>query len=110
MSWNELTSLEQLETAVNESKEQPVVIFKHSTRCNISSMAFDRLQRSWDNGENVKPYYLDLIKYRDISNQIVDRFGVMHQSPQVIVLKNGHSVYDTSHMGISYRAVIDAAK
>ncbi|MEQ9167890.1 MAG: bacillithiol system redox-active protein YtxJ [Fulvivirga sp.] len=110
MSWNELTSLEQLEIAVNESKEQPVVIFKHSTRCNISSMAFDRLQRSWENDANVKPYYLDLIKYRDISNQIADKFGVTHQSPQVIVLRDGHPVYDMSHMGISYQAVINAAK
>ena len=110
MNWNELRSLEQLDSVVNESKEQPVVIFKHSTSCSISSMAFDRLQRAWDDADNVKPYYLDLIKYREISNQIAEKFGVMHQSPQVIILKDGEAIYDNSHMGISYQAVISAAK
>ena len=93
----------------NESKEQPVVIFKHSTRCSISSMAFDRLRRAWKEGENVKPYYLDLIQYRDISNQIAERFGIMHQSPQVILLKDGKAIYDNSHMGISYQDLISHA-
>lgn len=110
MSWSELTSLEQLETVINESKQQPVVIFKHSTRCNISSMAFDRLQRAWDSSENIKPYYLDLIQHRDVSNEIVEKFGVTHQSPQVIILKGGQAIYDNSHMGISYQAVINAVK
>lgn len=110
MNWNELTSLEQLEAIVNESMQQPVVIFKHSTRCSISSMALDRLERSWDNGEDLKPYYLDLIQYRDVSNQIVDKFGVMHQSPQVIILKDGQVIYDNSHMGISYQAILNAVK
>jgi bacillithiol system protein YtxJ len=110
MNWNELTSMEQLDTVVNESMQQPVVIFKHSTRCSISSMAFDRLQRSWDNGDDIKPYYLDLIEHRDISNQIVEKFGVRHQSPQVIILKGGQVIYDNSHMGISYQAVVNAAK
>lgn len=110
MNWNELTSLEQLEAVTDESKQQPVVIFKHSTRCSISSMAFDRLQRAWDDGENVKPYYLDLIQFRDISNQIAERFGIVHQSPQVILLKDGKAVYDNSHMGISYKDLISAAK
>jgi bacillithiol system protein YtxJ len=110
MNWNELTSLEQLDAIVNESMQQPVVIFKHSTRCSISSMALDRLERSWDNGEDLKPYYLDLIQYRDVSNQIVDKFGVMHQSPQVIILKDGQVIYDNSHMGISYQSILNAVK
>lgn len=67
-------------------------------------MALDRLQRSWSEEEmkNLKPYYLDLISYRDISNHIAQEFGVDHQSPQVIVIKNGEAVYDNSHMGINY--------
>lgn len=110
MNWNELTSLEQLDTVVNESKHQPVIIFKHSTSCSISGMALDRLQRAWDDSENVKPYYLDLIRYRDISNQIAEKFAITHQSPQVIILKDGQPIYDNSHMGISYQSVINAAK
>jgi bacillithiol system protein YtxJ len=110
MNWNELTSLDQLETVISDSNEQPVVIFKHSTRCSISSMALDRLQRAWDNGENVKPYFLDLIQYRNISNQIAEKFGVMHQSPQVIIIKDGQAIYDNSHMGISFQAIVNAVR
>ncbi|WP_296618785.1 bacillithiol system redox-active protein YtxJ [Marivirga sp.] len=105
MNWNRLDSIETLDRIIEESKENPVVIFKHSTSCSISAKALNRLERSWDDSEmgEVKAYYLDLIAYRDISNAIVEKFGVMHQSPQVLLIKNGECVYDDSHMGISYQ-------
>lgn len=103
-NWNSLESTIQLENLLEESKKTPVLIFKHSTRCSISSMVYDRLQRNWKSGDSEKlsPYYLDLINYRQISNQIAEQFGVPHQSPQVILVKDGKAVYDNSHMGISY--------
>lgn len=105
MNWNRLDSIEILDRIIEESKENPVVIFKHSTSCSISAMALNRLERGWNDSEmgGVKAYYLDLIAYRDISNAIVEKFGVMHQSPQVLLIKNGECVYDDSHMGISYQ-------
>lgn len=105
MNWNRLDSIETIDKIIEESKDKPVVIFKHSTSCSISSMALNRLERSWNESEmsEVKAYYLDLISYKDISNAVADRFEVMHQSPQVLLIKDGECVYDDSHMGISYQ-------
>ncbi|MTI33067.1 bacillithiol system redox-active protein YtxJ [Cytophagales bacterium RKSG123] len=104
MNWFKLENEKDLQEAINSSENSPVLLFKHSTRCSISSMALSRLERSWDGKEmnQVKPYYLDLIAHRNISNQIAEHFGVEHQSPQVLLIKKGKCVYDNSHMGISY--------
>lgn len=100
VQWNYLTEIDQLSTLEEESKEQPVVIFKHSTRCIISRTALKQFENQFDLHEKVKPYFLDLLEYRPISNEIALRFNVMHQSPQIIVLKDGVSVYDASHDAI----------
>ena len=102
MNWNNLTELSQLEEIKEASKKTPIVIFKHSTRCSISSMALNRLERSWDIPENsLQPYLLDLITYRNISNTIADIFEVEHQSPQLLLIIDGKATYNTSHMSIS---------
>lgn len=104
MDWIKLEEAAQLQEIKKKSEEKPVMIFKHSTRCSISSMALERLRRNWktEDFDKITPYYLDLISYRDISNQIAQEFGVFHQSPQIILVKDGKAFYDTSHMGISY--------
>jgi bacillithiol system protein YtxJ len=104
MQWNELTSSGQLEQLREESKEKRILIFKYSSRCSISQMVLDRLERHWKEKEMdaVKPYFLDLISYRDISNRIARDFDVEHESPQVLIIENGKSVYHRSHMGIDY--------
>lgn len=102
VNWLKLNSVEQLEMIKEESKVQPVLIFKHSTRCGISSMALNRLEREWSEElNNVKTYYLDLISYRQVSNAIESEFGVYHESPQLILIEDGKVVYDASHMSIS---------
>lgn len=101
IEWNHLTDIKQLDEVAELSKEKAVLLFKHSTRCSISSMAISRLQREWGETE-VVPYYLDLIAHRDISNEIANKFDVFHQSPQAIVIKNGKAVYDASHSGINF--------
>lgn len=109
VGWENLTQTAQLEKIIEESKELPVLIYKHSTRCGISSMALDRLERSWDEGgKAIKPYFLDLIANRNISNIVAEMFNVYHQSPQIIVIRNGKAVFDESHMGISFQAVKSA--
>ncbi len=101
LQWNELSELEQLNSIAKESFSKPVMLFKHSTRCAISSMAKSRLERGWDiNGEELKTYYLDLLSYRGVSNEIASKFGVEHQSPQVILLVNGKVTYHSSHGAI----------
>jgi len=101
-SWNALKSIDQLDAIEKESFEQPVVIFKHSISCGLSAMARFQLERDWDfESEELKFYYLDLINNRSVSNEVADRYGIIHQSPQIIVLKDGKTVYNTSHHKIS---------
>jgi len=104
--WIELTSSEQLKQAIESSVENAVILFKHSTRCSISSMAKTRFESNWNTElSNVSIYYLDLIAYRNISNEIAELTGIEHQSPQAIVLKNKEVIYDASHSEISAKAI-----
>ncbi|MFN3968647.1 bacillithiol system redox-active protein YtxJ [Flavobacterium sp.] len=107
MAWRELTDLGQLNEIVNESTETLVVIFKHSTRCSISRMALRQFEQEFDLEGKVIPYYLDLLEHRDISNEIANRFGVYHQSPQLIVIKDGKAIYDRSHESIEAKKLAD---
>lgn len=107
INWNSLTSAEQINKIKEESEQQPIVIFKHSTSCSISATAKNRLERQWDSAglENVKPYYLDLLSYRSVSNQIASTFEVRHESPQLLLIRNGECTSDWSHMGIRLEEV-----
>lgn len=109
MNWNYLEHPDQLDQLIAESNNTTVLIFKHSTRCSISRATLDRLERNWKDSDlpNVKPYFLDLLSYRNISNTIADRFEVEHQSPQVLIIRSGKSIYDTSHYGIDFNAIRD---
>ncbi len=105
MNWTELKELNQIEKIVEESTDQRILIFKHSTSCSISRTALDRLERNWKEDEMIKlkPYYLDLLSFGGISNAVAQKFGVEHESPQVLIIENGKSIYDRSHFGIDYR-------
>ncbi len=106
--WNDLTQLKQLDDIVEESAEAPVLIFKHSTRCSISRMALKSFEREYAIEEGkAKPYFLDLLEHRDVSNEIASRFDVQHQSPQLILIKNGKAVYNSSHSDIDAATVKD---
>jgi bacillithiol system protein YtxJ len=105
MNWNELTEESQLDELKKLSNEQAVLIFKHSTRCSISASALDRMERKWEKEVNIKPYYLDLIRYRPISNRIQDEFTVEHQSPQILLIKNGKCIYNASHIEINFEEI-----
>jgi bacillithiol system protein YtxJ len=111
MDWNKLTHSSQLEEIKSLSFEKTVLIFKHSTRCSISGTSLNRLLRNWkvDDSERIIPYYLDLIHFRSVSDQVEEEFGIIHQSPQVILIRKGKAVYDTSHFGISYPEIMSKA-
>ncbi|WP_291099865.1 MULTISPECIES: bacillithiol system redox-active protein YtxJ [unclassified Flavobacterium] len=100
INWIPLTDLGQLDEIVKLSNEKPVVIFKHSTRCSISRFALKQFENEFDLDDKVVPYFLDLIEHRDISGEIANRFNVFHQSPQLLLIKGGKSVYDVSHNDI----------
>jgi bacillithiol system protein YtxJ len=104
MQWKQLTSEEQLSGLIEHSKELPQVIFKHSTRCSISSVAFQRVDKAKQPAAT-EFFLLDVLTHRALSLKIAERFGVNHESPQVLVIKNGECVYDDSHLGISMQDI-----
>ena len=112
MKWNHLNAVDQLDEIKKESSEKNILIFKHSTRCNISRATLDRLERKWNDSEmqDVKPYFLDLLNYREISNSIVEKFNVEHESPQILLIKEGRAILDQSHFSIDYDQIKAAAK
>ena len=105
MDWHVLNDLQQLDVIVEESKSKPVLLFKHSTRCIISRTVLKNFEKEFDLADIVVPYYLDLLEYRPVSNAIAERFQVTHQSPQILVIKEGQCVYDASHEGITVAAL-----
>lgn len=100
--WKRLESLEQLEQAIKSSNDRPVAIFKHSTSCSRSAHAKFRLTQAADEmNEHMAFYYLDLLRYREISNAIAQMLGLVHQSPQLIVISKEEVRYHASHESIS---------
>ena len=105
VNWIPLTNLAQLSDIENMSHVKPIVIFKHSTRCSISRFSLKQFEREYDLDETVDAFFLDLIEHRDVSNEIANKFGVYHESPQLILIKNGKAVYNVSHSDISAEAL-----
>ena len=105
MNWKTLDSITALDQLQESSHQRPAVIFKHSTRCSISSMVLSRLEGAWDKAEmeEVDFFFLDLIRHRDVSQAVANRYGVTHQSPQMLIIRQGESVFDASHMSVSYQ-------
>ena len=105
IDWIELNDLGQLNEISSISAEKPVAIFKHSTRCSISRMALKQFENEFNSSDEVTLYFLDLISHRDVSNEIASRFSVAHQSPQLILIKDGKAVYNVSHNEIDAEAL-----
>lgn len=108
MHWIHLTDEEQLKQIISESQNRPQVIFKHSTRCSTSAVALQRLQKM-DQPSDIDFYFLDLLAHRSVSNRISEIFKVHHESPQVLVIKDGACIYDESHLSISMSEIVESA-
>ena len=96
LNWSELSELSQLDTIIEDSKTKTQVIFKHSTRCGISRAVLKQFEKK-EIEDTIDLYYLDLLSYRDISNELASKFQVIHQSPQLLVIKNEVVVAHDSH-------------
>jgi bacillithiol system protein YtxJ len=105
--WIELSTMNQLAQLLASSSETPVLFFKHSTRCSISDMAKRRFEKNWNKETACTLVYLDLIAHRDISNALAQELHVTHQSPQVIVVKNGLVIHHASHNGIDALSILE---
>ena len=103
LTWNELSSLSGLEEILAAPGKH--LLFKHSTRCGTSSFALKDFERTFDPASGIQCYFLDLLKYREISDAIAARTGVRHESPQVIVLVDGKVVYEASHHQIDTQTI-----
>lgn len=101
LPWQALTELSQLDQIEERSKGKTQLIFKHSTRCGISRMVMNQFVSMYDLDLNADLYYLDLLNYRDVSNEVGYKFQVMHQSPQLLVIRNGNTVANASHGAIN---------
>jgi len=106
MTWVNLTSLDQLNEIKNADGYS--LIFKHSTRCSISMMAKRNFEFNWEViPVDTKLYFLDLISFREISNSVAEVFNVAHQSPQILLIKDGDCVLEASHSDISAEEVAE---
>lgn len=104
MQWISLENSAQLSQLQSISEEMPCLIFKHSTQCSISALAKKRLEDRWDFAEEeVRPYYLDLLAHRELSNQIAEVFATPHASPQVLLIRSKHCTYDADGLDISVK-------
>ena len=111
IKWKALNSIEQLDAIILDSNNKSSIIFKHSTRCSISTMALNRLEKlESDFYEKANFYYLDLIAYREVSNAIADKLSVHHESPQVVWVEKGECTYDASHMEINCKELVELLK
>lgn len=111
MDWLPLVTNDQLEE-INQRSFDPslkgVMIFKHSTRCSTSSMALNKLERNWDLSNTVFPiYFLDLLKFPSLSSTIAMSYNIRHESPQVLVIRNGKCIYTASHSSIRFDEIKD---
>lgn len=99
--WIDLNDIETLDEIVKNSYLLPVAILKHSTRCGISNMVLRQFEKEYSLEEDkIKLYFLDLLRHRDISNKVAAKFNVPHESPQLIIIREGKVVYDGSHSAI----------
>jgi bacillithiol system protein YtxJ len=101
MNWQQLTDMAQLDGLIENSFQQSLFIFKHSTRCSISATVLRRFEQSWTEEATATGYFLDLLAHRPISNAIAERLNVDHESPQVLLLQDGRCVWHASHYEIS---------
>ena len=105
MKWTALQTLSQIDKIVEESTEQNILIFKHSTRCSTSHMVLNRIDRSGEPWAGVRMYFLDLLRFRTISSLIETMFSVTHESPQLLVIRDREAVLHLSHFEIQPEAI-----
>lgn len=101
LPWQSLTAIDQLKEIESRSLTKTQLLFKHSTRCGISRMVMNQFTENYDPNAPADLYYLDLLSYREVSNEVGYKFQVMHQSPQLLIIRNGVVVAHASHGAIN---------
>ncbi|MDH5033332.1 MULTISPECIES: bacillithiol system redox-active protein YtxJ [Chryseobacterium] len=105
--WKKIESEEDLAKAMEDSFQNRIAIFKHSTSCFISRTVLKNFEKEIENSDQpVSVYYLDLLAHRPVSNKIAADFEIRHESPQLIVIENGKPVNSASHQDISLSQIV----
>jgi len=106
LNWTAINSKDVLDAAIEKSFSHPILIYKHSIRCSLSSIVKSRMERGWGQEPlNIDCYFLDLINFRDLSNQVAERFGVAHESPQILIIADGTCVDHMSHLAVTHQNI-----
>ncbi|SMO59711.1 bacillithiol system redox-active protein YtxJ [Melghirimyces algeriensis] len=110
--WKEITTLEEWDQALLRSKDEPVLIIKHSTRCPVSADAWKEYQEFvQENAPKSASYMMvKVIESRDVSNKIAEDLDIQHKSPQAILIKDGRAVWNDSHWHITKSSLSEAVK
>ncbi len=104
INWTSVKHPTQIDEIVELSRQKTCLIYKHSPTCSISSMARHRLEGSWDFQEqDLATFFVDVVYDRPLSQQMAQTFGVRHESPQILVIKDGQCIHHSSHLDISVR-------
>jgi bacillithiol system protein YtxJ len=107
----ELQTIEELNKTLEESKNHPVLLFKHSNACPISSRAFREFQRYLEDADPEVSYHLVIVQHaRPVSNEIESRLNLLHESPQAILVKNGREIWNASHNEITASRLAETVK
>lgn len=109
MKWNKLETEAQWQQVLEDSRHKPQLVYKHSVRCAVSSVVKSRLERAAAPAEDIDFYYLDLIHHRSVSNKIAEDMRIQHESPQVLLIKDGKCIYNESHTAINMDDIISEA-
>ena len=110
-NWVEVTDKDAIEKIIHRSNRIPQFIFKHSTRCPISSRAYSQISSVTDEiSADVEINYVDVIAYRDVSQEIADKLGIEHESPQLLLVESNKVIWDVSHYDIEADDIIKKAK
>lgn len=101
-----LSDLDMLEAAIAESRERPVLLFKHSRTCGVSAEALDELRAHLDRDGAGATYKMVTVQsHRHVSDEVADRLGIRHETPQAILIRDGRPVWKASHFRITADAL-----
>ncbi len=105
VNWKSIESEEELVEIDQSSKTHPVVIFKHSSKCLISRRVLQKFEKELNSIDQVLPFFIDVIQKKELSHKIATKYQVGHQSPQLLVIKNGECINHASHSNISTKFI-----
>ena len=107
MNWIVLKDTSQLDALIKESFNSPCILYKHSSRCSLSTIVKMRLENSEQIPGSILKYLLPVIEFRNLSNKVSDIFDVYHESPQMLLIQNGECILESSHLDIHADEIAD---